>query len=124
MAQLLDTWKQYIRAGIKTDKLSPETLYAAYLVFGFTGKDAESQAAKSTITIYYGEAYCYLKKQDQMVNFQADNQRSDGWFETQLGEFYVDLGLMGKIIVELKATSDHSFRGLIVQGIEFRPLET
>ncbi|KAH6770201.1 hypothetical protein C2S52_015004 [Perilla frutescens var. hirtella] len=124
VAQLLDSWKQYIRARIKTNRLSPETLYSAYLVFGFSEKHAEPQAVKSTITIFYGEAYCYFKKQDQIVNFEAGNCRSDGWLETQLGDFYIDLDTAGEVMVELMDTSECSFSGLIVQGIEFRPLET
>lgn len=93
-------------------------------MFGFTEKHAEPQAVKSTITIYYGDAFCYLKEQDQIVNFQAGTYRSDGWLETELGGFYLDLETTGEVIVELRDTRERSFSGLIVQGIEFRPLES
>ncbi|KAI3469952.1 hypothetical protein Pfo_026615 [Paulownia fortunei] len=108
VAELIDSWELDIQGWIKTKMLSPETLYAAYLVFGFTEKLLSFQRAS---------------EQASIVHFQPGNGRADGWMEIELGEFYVGLGGNGEVQVQLLEMSGFGKSGLIIEGIEFRPLE-
>ncbi|KAI3469953.1 hypothetical protein Pfo_026616 [Paulownia fortunei] len=123
VAELIDSWELYVEGRIKTKMLSPETLYAAYLVFALIENYAKPHTATSIIGIFYDESDYDSKKQDRIVHFETGNGRADGWMEIELGDFYVGLGDNGEIQVQLLETSGYEKSGLIIEGIEFRPLE-
>ncbi|KAK4425276.1 F-box protein PP2-B1 [Sesamum alatum] len=122
-----------IEGRIKTQMLSPETLYASYLVFRLRNKDLyhELDLARSTSTVvrFMHDAeskYDYSERQDDhqtTLSFrQGISDRGDGWMEIRLGDFYVDEGSQGIVEARFLNTNDFSMEGhLIVEGIEFRP---
>lgn len=63
-------------------------------------------------------------EQAKMVRFREGEDREDGWMEIKLGEFYVDSEENGEVQVQLLDTSRNLNSGLIVEGIEFRPLNS
>ncbi|KAH6816173.1 hypothetical protein C2S51_020993 [Perilla frutescens var. frutescens] len=126
-AELTESRHLFIEGNIKTKMMSPETSYAAYLVYGFADMYANLRSAVSIIrknSYHESSGDDYGDEQAKIVRFQEGDGREDGWMEIQLGEFYVDFGEDGELQVQLLDTSGNSKNGLIVEGIEFRPFDT
>ncbi|KAL7145166.1 hypothetical protein ABFS83_07G062000 [Erythranthe nasuta] len=120
VAVLKDSGGVEIYCKIKATVFSPATLYAAYLVFDFIDNYEKPQKAISTVEIVYGMSdNGNSKERERIVEFEACNNRSDGWMEIQLGEFDVGEVNYGNVFVQLLESSGC----YIVEGIEFRPLE-
>ena len=123
---------------INTIALSPDTQYAAYLVFKMIeAYGFENLPVKISISIVGGETctkYVYLgpnsegRQHNRVVamGLERPNVRSDGWLEIEMGVFF-NLGIedekaqMIDIVLEIK--SSNLKRGLTVEGIEVRPKE-
>ena len=90
-----------IRGKIGTRLLTSKTIYGAYLIFklAYDPYDCERDRGRE-------KAVC----------------RSDGWTEFQIGSFYVDGGDKQEVEAHVAETSNRWKGGLIVGGIEFRPL--
>ncbi|KAK4406094.1 F-box protein PP2-B1 [Sesamum angolense] len=122
------TLKFDIRGRIKTQMLSPNTPYAAYLVFELAhSNDTKLHLAYTTIRLLHGDQSDshHSKRRDHgIVSFERpDTCRADGWMEIQLGSFNVDEGGEGEVEVRIVELARHKMDGLIVEGIEFRPIQ-
>ncbi|XP_009776558.2 F-box protein PP2-B10-like [Nicotiana sylvestris] len=128
-----------IRGKIRTIMLSPETHYAAYLVFKlvndaygikllnavvrFVNHESESEAVKRATNVYIpSTSRLFFKNKTGPLYENCAQIRVDGWIEIQLGKFYNKGGDDGQVearSMEIERLHDKS--GLIVGGIEFRP---
>ncbi|KAG8369685.1 hypothetical protein BUALT_Bualt14G0039500 [Buddleja alternifolia] len=114
-------------------KSHPESRYFtnSYLVFRFT---ENIKSENSFIRHFCGQSYYdHSSEQAPIVQFRPGKgrngqiavSRSDGWMEVEMGEFFVTKRDNRDIeAVLLLQTVGYSMRGLIVEGIEFRPSET
>ncbi|CAH9067263.1 unnamed protein product [Cuscuta epithymum] len=150
VAELLDVCWLEICGKIKSTLLSPNTNYAAYLVFALQPRTYgfHHKLVDASIDIIGG--YGQAKKQTVYLSTQVEREthplfaprefmnavdgeekaarlpkmRSDEWMEVELGEFFVTDGEdRGDICVSLREVRGHWKRGLIIEGIEFRPKE-
>ncbi|XP_073025987.1 putative F-box protein PP2-B2 [Primulina eburnea] len=112
-----------IRGCIKTEMLSFDTDYAAYLVFttnsttfGFDDVPAEA---------YVGIKGFEMKKRSVYLKGDTDTefltQREDGWMEVELGECFVKGGEDVIVMTLLEVKRLNQKRGLVIQGMEIRP---
>lgn len=55
--------------------------------------------------------------------YHSQQERSDGWMEIHLGEFFVNREDYRLLLLKFKLVEDKDIekKGLIIQGIEFRP---
>lgn len=121
-AELIDSRNFFIQGHIKTKMLSPDTSYAAYLVFGISDKYAKLHSAVSIIRSFNNETeFDCLNEQATIVQFQQGSCRGDAWLEIKLGDFYVGSEAKEELQVQLLNTSRYRRSGLIVEGLEFRP---
>jgi hypothetical protein len=150
VAELVSVWMLDISGEIKTRVLSPNTQYAAYLVFkmfdaqgfqncpqelsvGVRGShkstktvllDPNVEAMPPTIkSILLGHAWTRTMH-NRVEGLQRPSLRSDGWLEIEMGEFF-NLGLKNK---EVKMSVTQVKPGLLLgnfflEGIEVRPKE-
>ncbi|KAL2518990.1 F-box protein [Abeliophyllum distichum] len=136
VAELLYVWWLDIRGKIRTQMLSLKTKYAGYLVFktlkDSTGLDLSSKASiklvQQSIDEVEGEnSTVYLIKPAHCRGrwrHAMPEERRDGWMEIKLGEYFNDEGYDGDLQMRLFETENlHGKSGLIVEGIELRPME-
>ncbi|XP_061342639.1 putative F-box protein PP2-B12 [Gastrolobium bilobum] len=133
VAQLLDVCWLEIRGMINTLALSPNTQYAAYLVFkmidgiGFRHSPVElsvgSLHGQTTTHTVCLDPNLGSRPHRRVVGLPLPNERSDGWLEIEMGEFF-NSGLEDEVqmsVVEIKCGNWKS--GLVLEGIEVRPKE-
>ncbi|PHT48962.1 hypothetical protein CQW23_13170 [Capsicum baccatum] len=162
VAELLDVCWLDISGKINTSMLSPDTNYAAYLVFttksrtyGFDHQSAEGAVGisgheKNTQIVFLDpeaarrHMYQIVPRRTGFFNQMADilrrevnpppseseaqarypQQRSDGWIEVELGEFFVKRGQDVELEMSLMEVKEGNWKsGLVVEGIEIRPKE-
>ncbi|KAK4482540.1 hypothetical protein RD792_009710 [Penstemon davidsonii] len=120
-----------IRGRMKTQKLSPSTLYAAYLVFKLTSWSKGLESVNAVVNFFNEESDRDAEERARNVYLQPGNRkcgslavrRVDGWMELEIGNFYTDVG--HDKAVEARVLERTSWKtGLIVEGIEFRPLSS
>ena len=137
MAVLRTTDWLEIGGNIRTQMLTPNTTYGAYLIMKISDRAYGLDSMPSEITVEMGNhqvssSSVFLrhqknKKQMEMWKLIEGNQgvllseRKDGWMEIELGEFFsgendeeVKMSLM-----EVKGC--HLKGGLVIEGIELRP---
>ncbi|CAH1427408.1 unnamed protein product [Lactuca virosa] len=113
----------------RSNMLSPQTTYATYLVYKLQENHALFELPIVCQHFYYRfpwniyllspQAPVIAEKVYQMK--RIPQQRNDGWMEVQVYEFQTETG--HSIAFRLRFSSDYKpLIGLIVQGIEFRPL--
>ncbi|VFQ78858.1 unnamed protein product [Cuscuta campestris] len=168
-AELISVCWLEICGSINTTTLSPNTNYAAYLVFtlqpksyGFeyqplnaeiTTDDDRGGAKKQTVYLdtrgaewdgdnisTHAAPRAFRPRSGTRVTYRARRQamnadlergagrfprkRSyDGWMEVELGEFFVEEGGGGEVVVSLMEINSQWKSGLVVEGIEIRPKE-
>ncbi|KAA8536793.1 hypothetical protein F0562_029271 [Nyssa sinensis] len=136
-----------IQCKIKTEMLSPNTTYGAYLIMKISDDAYGLDSIPSEISVEVGNhvssstTYLYRRnsKKQQMEclfytnrmqmlrsrvkegNDQVPREREDGWMEIELGEF-----INGEVDEEVKMSlmevkGHHLKGGLIIEGIEVRP---
>ncbi|KAK4482549.1 hypothetical protein RD792_009709 [Penstemon davidsonii] len=114
----------HIQGKIKTQMLSENTTYAAYLVFCLEKMDG----LKSSTTVI---RFVNYREKDTTRNEQLESRetgkiarkRRDGWIEIEMGKFYNRNGDNGEVEAWLiEINSPYGKSGLIVEGIEFRPV--
>ncbi|GJZ68340.1 kinase-like domain, phloem protein 2-like protein [Tanacetum coccineum] len=133
-----------IRKQIKSEKLSRDVRYAVYLVYKLTQEQSKFEAPLKivdyNIEYKYAPDCIYLlnpldtpfigKHLDQnnqnpinrpKLKAGVPLQRSDGWMEVELSEFKVTLNY-SYIRLELMHRHHKDFSGLMIQGIEVRPI--
>ncbi|KAK6161433.1 hypothetical protein DH2020_004814 [Rehmannia glutinosa] len=124
VAKLRSTSWIHIQGKIKTQMLSENSTYAAYLVFWLERMDG----LKSSNTIV---RFINDKSQNTTRDWQFEaretgkiaRKRMDGWMELEMGKFYNGCGDDGEVeawLIEINNT--HGKSGLVVEGIEFRPV--
>ncbi|KAJ3678510.1 hypothetical protein LUZ60_002331 [Juncus effusus] len=133
VATLLLVWWLRISHTFNIKELSPETMYASYLVFKLEDdSDGLDDPQQTFVTVGNYQArhnVCLQPEDDEMLpetigNIRFPKERQNGWMEMELGKFYVDKGESGEVSTGLEEISKlYSKRGLIVEGIEIRPKE-
>ncbi|GKC03175.1 phloem protein 2-like protein [Tanacetum coccineum] len=120
-----------IKCNIETQMLSPDTAYACYLLFKLPeiymglkcpveGRDLLKKSNKESSIIYLiapGPVELYRDK-------RVPDRREDGWMEVRVWEFVYNNEIKDNYIpMELKlACLGGTMSGLIICGVEFRPL--
>ncbi|CAI8603004.1 unnamed protein product [Vicia faba] len=123
-----------IHGMISMRDLSPNTQYAAYLVFklinasGFRNPDSPVEISvgvegghRSTKTVYL-DPNVEDRSHSGEVGLRQPSVRNDGWLEIEIGEFF-NSGLEDEEVqMNVKETNDYTSKmGLFVEGIEVRP---
>ncbi|CAA3026669.1 Hypothetical predicted protein [Olea europaea subsp. europaea] len=130
VAKLLGVWWLDIRGKIEVKKLSPNTQYVAYLVYRLAQNSFGLGSANGMIKFLIREKDADAEKRATTLrllppeNTNSQNavvRRPDGWMEVVIGHFYNDKGDEGMVEARLLETNCWK-SGLIVEGIEFRPL--
>ncbi|XP_019173960.1 PREDICTED: putative late blight resistance protein homolog R1A-10 isoform X1 [Ipomoea nil] len=117
--------------------LSKMTCYSAYLVFKLVQGGFKDVNTALTCVRYAKDKNLYGKLRGQNRNSQVflaktksygdcgqfpNDDRSDGWMEIKLGDFYVSSGNEGEVEFQLWHVSDQYWlSGFVVKGIEVRP---
>ncbi|XAR48863.1 hypothetical protein NMG60_11031828 [Bertholletia excelsa] len=140
VASLLRVCWLEITGRVKTQLLSPKTIYAAFLVYNLARRNygLESFPMKGLVR-FVGESgndgaetepnTAYLKLSSSEAaqlpgNVFLPHTRRDGWLEIELGEFFNDQE--NELEVEMRFwgwNHPHWKGGLIVEGFELRPKE-
>jgi len=149
VAELVSVWMLDISGEIKTRVLSPNTQYAAYLVFkmipgnglqnnpmclsvGVKGRhkstktvllDPNVEPTLPTIkSILLGHAWTRTMN-SRVERLQRPSLRSDGWLEIEMGEFF-NLGLKNKVKMSVTQVKCGLLSGnFFLEGVEVRPKE-
>jgi hypothetical protein len=122
---------------INTIDLSPNTQYAAYLVFkvidviGFTSRHVEFSVGVGSGHLNVTNPYyhtsknvCLYRNVEGGANntLQSSSVRSDGWFEIDMGQFFSSgLEAEVKMNVFMEIRDGNSNTRLLLEGIEVRP---
>ncbi|CAK8572240.1 unnamed protein product [Lathyrus sativus] len=131
VAVLLDVCWFDIHGTINTIALCPNTEYAAYLVFkmvdsvGFLNRRIELSVFvegghSSTKTVCFDPNVRH-RSHNRVVGLQCPNERSDGWLEIEMGEFFNSGIENEEVQMKVLETGGNWKRGFIVEGIEVRP---
>lgn len=115
-----------IQGTIRTQILTPNTRYAAYLVMKVSRRAYGLGSVASDVSVEVGDKVqrgrAYLCRRERVIEEyrRFPSIREDGWLEIELGEFFsgeedeeVSMSLM-ELGHQLKG-------GLILEGIEVRP---
>lgn len=126
-AELIDVCWMEIRCNIDSRILSPNSTYAAFMVFkiaeGFYGLDTPLQ--EGTVSLGGREsrrevAFTSIDPRPPQGSAAYPQKRADGWMEVELGEFFNEDGEDGEVGISLMSKGPNWKRGLIVLGIEIR----
>ncbi|KAD5317922.1 hypothetical protein E3N88_17868 [Mikania micrantha] len=136
-----------IEGTIQTQDLSPNILYAAYIIikisdhsFGLDSIPCETSITNATCSVTNTAYLCAVDEQKQQLKSlffmnrtqmmeklvvkgeaQRPSKRGDGWMEIELGEFFVGEKNEG-VKMSLMEVKGHQLKGgLIIEGIEVRP---
>ncbi|XP_062196212.1 F-box protein PP2-B10-like [Phragmites australis] len=123
--------------------LTPSTPYAAYLVYdtaeghrGLSYPDQETAVAVSG-RVVARHAVCLRPDDAESCKFRGGTvgggegtrrpeQRKDGWWEMEIGRLYTSAARDGEqeVVASFEVLGWYPKRGLIIEGIEFRPVYT
>ncbi|XP_078150711.1 F-box protein PP2-B10-like [Carex rostrata] len=128
VAELLEVWWFSIKARRCFLGLSPNTKYGVYLIFR-TRQDSEGLDAIQKASVSVGRKgstkYVCLKPPTATPpGIGLPVKMSDGWMELELGQFECDIVTGDKdAVISIEETkTDNRKTGLIVAGIEIRPI--
>ncbi|KAL3633412.1 hypothetical protein CASFOL_022174 [Castilleja foliolosa] len=127
-----------IRGTLRLQILSPNTNYEAFLVFKLSEnsyglenskkasikvvKDNTTKSTEDNITTVYIVQPTRTRLPLGIMLRRYPSSRGDCWMEIKLGEFVVEEGDEGDVVIQLLETEHLNWKkGLIVQGIEVRP---
>ncbi|KAJ4838786.1 hypothetical protein Tsubulata_041506 [Turnera subulata] len=134
VAELKIVWWFEVKGKIESKLLSPNTTYAAYLVFKFINSTAYNRIVGFDRRVQAGIGYegtvlggqkrkvlldPPIKKKRKKVHVPRD--RGDGWKEVEIGRIFIEDGDDGNVAFYVQELNPHSKGGLIIEGIEFRP---
>ncbi|XP_061992857.1 F-box protein At2g02240-like [Rosa rugosa] len=123
VAKLKLVWWLDINACISAKNLSPGTTYAAYLVYQLS--EVRSGLARTPIVLrvnYRQSAVVSVHSVILDPMPQEARHRGDGWMEIEMGQFFIEQG-NDDAAVECSVTEVSNLKsGLIVEGIELRPI--
>ncbi|KAG8369683.1 hypothetical protein BUALT_Bualt14G0039300 [Buddleja alternifolia] len=114
----------HIQGKIKTQLLSKNTTYAAYLVF-WLGQMDGLKSSNTVIRFINDHAKDSTNNEhyESRATGKIAHKRGDGWMEIEMGKFYNGCGDDGEVEAWLiEVNSPHVKSGLVVEGIEFRPV--
>lgn len=122
VAVLRFVWWLEVKGSLETKHLSPNTNYAAYLVYNFS-EDIDSGLTDRPVelAVYAG---CVNESHKSVIlqpPGEGVRQREDGWTEVEMGEFFNEYAEDGSVNLRLWETNGFIKFGLIVEGVEFRP---
>ncbi|XP_058182235.1 F-box protein PP2-B11-like [Rhododendron vialii] len=137
VAELVSVWwlgfrLRNFRAKMNLEMLSPSTTYVVYLVFKIA-RDSRGLSGPATAAIRTWESAVktkgprctvfFMNGDHETEEYHAPQERSDGWMEIRLGEFFVNRENYRVLCLKFKLVEDKDIekKGLIIQGIEFRP---
>ncbi|KAE9598152.1 hypothetical protein Lal_00003917 [Lupinus albus] len=148
VAELRNVCWLEIEGKIRTQILTPNTLYGAYLIMNVSHRAYGLDFAPSEISIVIGnkvekrKTYLYHKEENKLkieTSFnrnrretlrmvqEEDNEeipyplkREDGWMEIELGEFFSGEG-NEEVKMTLREVGYRLKGGLVLEGIEIRP---
>nr|AFK43692.1 unknown [Medicago truncatula] len=134
VAELLVVCWLHISGMINMLALSPNTQYAAYLVFkmigGFGFRNPNCPVVLS-ICVEGGHKSTKIvcldpnvesRLHNVAVGLQRPSVRSDGWLEIEIGEFFNSGEEDEEVQMNIKETDDYNSKsGLFLEGIEVRP---
>lgn len=127
-----------IRGRMNTRMLSPNTTYGAYLVVQLANRAFGLDVVSPEVSVEVGDyktrgevsMNCPNACKRQLAAVQSDREervprpRGDGWWEVELGVFYNDGGEQ-QVIMDFSEIKGHHIKaGLLVEGIELRPIPT
>uniref|UniRef100_A0A7N2L6E2 F-box domain-containing protein n=2 Tax=Quercus lobata TaxID=97700 RepID=A0A7N2L6E2_QUELO len=147
VAELRTTSWLEIHGKIKTQILSPNTTYGAYLIMKISNRAYGLDSIPSEMSIEVGNKVCngttYLRQEDgkkQQMDClfyrnrtevlrkrviegieQIPSEREDGWMEIELGEFFSGESYEEVKMSFMEVKGYQSKGGLILEGIEIRP---
>uniref|UniRef100_A0A7N2MJD1 Uncharacterized protein n=1 Tax=Quercus lobata TaxID=97700 RepID=A0A7N2MJD1_QUELO len=141
VAELLKVCWLDIFGKMSTSMLSPNTNYAAYLVYKLTEEAYGFDHLPPTVslgtteggevcrqTVFLVQPAVEPNQQDQIVPPQQPqhtshpSQRKDGWLEIKLGEYFNEEGNDYELQIRLLEGESRQWKsGLIVEGMEIRP---
>uniref|UniRef100_A0A0E0GEQ2 F-box domain-containing protein n=1 Tax=Oryza nivara TaxID=4536 RepID=A0A0E0GEQ2_ORYNI len=119
-AELIDVCWMEIRCNIDSRILSPNSTYAAFMVFkiaeGFYGLDTPLQ--EGTVSLGGREsrrevAFTSIDPRPPQGSAAYPQKRADGWMEVELGEFFNEDGEDGEVGISLMSKGPNWKRGLI-----------
>lgn len=134
VAELLNVCWFEVRGGISTRYLSPRTCYSVYIVFktkhgcpglgdlpvevkvGLVGQEASQK-------LIYFVGPTNRRRDQERRDVTRPKEREDGWMEAELGEFFNEASCDDVEVSVVEIKSPYWKRGLIIQGIEFRPTQ-
>ncbi|RID76108.1 hypothetical protein BRARA_B03099 [Brassica rapa] len=132
--ELLDVCAFEIRGWMNTRVLSPRTHYSAYVVYktrtgchGF--RDLPIQVGIGFVGEKSTKRFiCFDESTDRIKlwgrrELKKSKERQDGWIEAEIGDLFNEFGCEKIELSIIDITSPYWKRGLIIQGIEFRPVE-
>lgn len=107
-----------IRGSIKSQKLTPNTKYGAYLILKISDRAYGLDSMPSELTLEMGNQQ--QQKRKKLVEGVL-SEREDGWMEIELGEFFngENYEVVKMSLMEVKGC--HLKGGLVIEGIELRP---
>ncbi|XVF41832.1 hypothetical protein PTKIN_Ptkin01aG0312000 [Pterospermum kingtungense] len=119
-----------IKGTIRTQKLTPDTTYGAYLILKISNRAYGLDSMPSEMTIEIGNfqvccssVFLQHQKGKELVggNQGVVSEREDGWMEIELGEFFS--GENDEVVkMSLKEVKGcHLKGGLVIEGLELRP---
>ncbi|KAL0367424.1 UNVERIFIED_CONTAM: F-box protein PP2-B11 [Sesamum radiatum] len=123
VAELRYVWWLDIRGRINARMLSPHTMYSAFLVFKLADHSSGLEQINAIVRFIKFQPDEVVEGRALTVNLQdVENlvSRGNGWMEVEIGQFYIQEGDEGEVEGRLLNTVNLK-RGLIVEGIEFRP---
>ncbi|RDX76919.1 F-box protein PP2-B11, partial [Mucuna pruriens] len=131
VVELLDVCWLEIRGVINTLSLSPNTRYAAYLVFKMiNAMEFDKWPVELSVSIFGGHdstknvcLYPKIKRPNRRVRgLQCPNVRGDGWLEIEMGEFFSTNLEEAEVQMSVKETKSGNWKkGLFLEGIEGLP---
>ncbi|KAJ1695710.1 hypothetical protein LUZ63_012408 [Rhynchospora breviuscula] len=124
--ELLKVWWFDIKVRINFVLLSPETNYAAYLIFRTMAHSEGLDSFQEASVFSDGLRSKIVCIKPRVAISPNDGiglpvERPDGWMELELGQFYCNQTTNREVVVCLKETNGNIKKsGLIVAGVEVR----
>ncbi|XP_010502244.1 PREDICTED: F-box protein PP2-B5 [Camelina sativa] len=134
--ELLDIDTFNIRGALNTRNISPGTHYSTYIVYTKTSHCYGFQNCPIQVGVgFHGyvmpktSIYLDTVKKWPGRNIEYSKKRKDGWMEVKIGDFFNEEGFMGfDDLIEVSVLDVtrrlSTKRGVIIEGIEFRPKDT
>ncbi|CAI8615396.1 unnamed protein product [Vicia faba] len=127
-AELRTIWWLEIKGAINIEMLSPKTTYKAYLKVKIADRAYGLDLLPSEVSIEVGDYKSHEKVYihshcKRNGKFSCNCECDDEWLEIELGSFYTESVQVQEVRMCLKEVKgEHLKGGLIIDGIELRPV--